>query len=171
MLPRGMELRPDLSDEAGVLPLGFSGEKIDALTAMSLLTEELIDHINGDTSETHPHLVVVDLRNIGYVSAAALGKLGTLDNRLKDANWKMLMVVDDPVLRDVVTMNRLDRRVKLVGRSALPTFVAANAGWPTHPGTSEHEYPVIFTKQELDEMDSEGFTLDDAIRSIEESRR
>ena len=169
MIPPGMELRPDLSDEAGVLSLGFAGEKVDALTAMSVLSEDLFDYL--DTSETHPHLVVVDLRNLGYVSAHALGKLGMLDNRLKNANWKMLMVVDDPVLRDVVSMNRLDKRVTLVGRSELPAFVAANRVWANRPGSSDLKNPVTFTKQELADMDSEGLTLDDAIRSIEESRR
>ena len=171
MIPPGMELRPDLSVAAGVLPLGFAGERVDALTAMRLLSEDLVDLVNGDTSETHPHLVVVDLRNIGYVPAQALGKLGTLDKRLKDSNWKMLMVVDDPVLRDVVSMNRLDRRVTLVGRSELPAFVAAHGVWPLGAGSSELDYPVTFTKDELDEMDSDGITLDEAIRSIEEARR
>jgi anti-anti-sigma factor len=156
MIPQGMELRPALTSQSDALALGFAGEHIpDAIAVRSL--SALIDYVETIPATSAPRLVVVDMRNVESLSTAALGKLQGINKRLSQARWRLLLIVDDPVVRGVIASTGLDRFVKLASSAELGE-------------TASNQPAADFTEAELAEMLAAGHTLDDAIRAIERLR-
>jgi anti-anti-sigma factor len=156
MIPQGMELRPALTAQSDALAFGFAGEHVrdaDAITSLSAL----IEYIDTIASASAPRLVVVDMRNVESLSTSALGKLLAINKRLSQVQWRLFLIIDDPVVREVVASTGLDQFVKLTS--------SAELGQPARNGTA-----ADFTESELAEMIAAGLTLDDAIREIERLR-
>jgi anti-anti-sigma factor len=151
-----MELRPGLTTEPDALAFGFTGERIPAAAAVTTLSA-LIDHVEQSATASSPRLVVVDMRNVETLSTAALGKLIAVNQRLSKVRWRLLLVIDDPVVREVVAATGLDQFVSMTSSDELAK--AARNG-----------QKADFTESELAEMISSGLTLDDAIREIERLR-
>jgi anti-anti-sigma factor len=156
MIPQGMELRPALTGHTDALAFGFAGEHIrdaDALAGLSAL----IEYIDTIATTSSPRLVVVDMRNVESLSTSALGKLIAINKRLSQVRWRLLLIIDDPVVREVVASTGLDQFVKLTTSAELGQ-------------TASNGLAADFTEAELAEMISSGLTLDDAIREIERLR-
>ncbi len=156
MIPQGMELRPALTARTDALAFGFAGERVrdaDALTGLSAL----IEYVDTAATASSPRLVVVDMRNVESLSTTALGKLLAINKRLSQVRWRLLLIIDDPVLREVVASTGLDQFVKLTSSAELAESASRGS-------------MADFTDAELAGMLSSGLTLDDAIRDIERLR-
>src|SRR4051812_2760544 len=108
MIPQGMELRPALTGQSDALAFGFAGEHISDADAVSSLSE-LIEYVERIPPTSVPRRVVVDMRNVDSLSTPALGKLIAINKRLSQVRWRLQLLIDDPVVREVVTSTGLDQ--------------------------------------------------------------
>jgi anti-anti-sigma factor len=169
MVPHGVEVRPELQVRSDVLAFGFPGERIPDTVIVSLLGAELLDHILTTAEIASAGLVVVDLRNVESLPATGFGRLLSLHNRLSQVQRKLVVLVSDPVIREVFSTTRLDRLFLVVANEAeLRDLVKGVAPPAAQPAPQDG---IEFTDRDLAEMDASGITLDDAIRAIEGLRR
>ncbi len=166
MIPQGMELRPTLTTQADALAFGFAGDHVrdaDALLSLSAL----IEYVDELGAASPPRLVVVDMRNVESLSTSALGKLVAINKRLSQVRWRLLLIIDDPVVREVVASTGLNQFVKFksgaeLGASASPARRMV--------GIEGNGWAANFTETQLAEMITSGLTLEDAIREVERLR-
>jgi anti-anti-sigma factor len=156
MIPQGMELRPALTRQSDALTFGFAGDHIRDADAVRSLSA-LIEYVDQIAAAPVPPLVVVDMRNVDSLSTSALGKLIAINKRLSQVPWTLLLIIDDPVIREVVASTGLNQFVKLASSAEISRL-------------SQHTPVADFTESELAEMLSSRITLDDAIREIERLR-
>src|SRR5438094_780680 len=101
MIPQGVEIRSELQVNQ-VLAFGFSGARVADATFVNLLGGELLDYIMTVAAKSPtPSAVIVDLRNVEYLSAAGMGRLFSLQRRLHRVHWQLVLLIEDPVLREV----------------------------------------------------------------------
>jgi anti-anti-sigma regulatory factor len=169
MLPQGVEARPDLQVRSDVLAFGFSGTRIPDQTVASLLGSELLNYIATAAASAPAGLVVVDLRNVDSHSAAALGRLLELRQRLVQIGRKLVLLISDPITRTVFSTTHLDERFFIVTDEAeIRALVEHGTLTPVQAPPDE---PPELTESELTQMEAGGLTLDDAIRVIKGLRR
>jgi hypothetical protein len=121
-------------------------------------------------AETPTRFVVVDMRNVRNLSSAGLGHVLALRRRLQPVPWKMVLLLGDPVLRGVVSATGLGQSFSIVSDEAELRGLL-NGGMPGGAAPSRTGEPDLsFNQEELEAMEREGITLDDAIRAVEALR-
>ena len=169
MIPQGVEVRPELQVRSDVLALGFSGVRAADQTAVSLLEGSLLDYILTTAENAPTGLVVVDLRNIDSLSTTGLGRLRALHKRLGQIRLKLVLLIDDPILREVFSATHLDN-LFMVASSEGELRELVKRCTPIPAPSPSQEAPE-FSESELAGLETAGLTLDDAIRVIEGLRR
>jgi anti-anti-sigma factor len=104
----GFEVRPGLQIRDDVLAVGFPGEHVPADAALGLLEERLPAHVRQTCPGALPRLVAVDMRNVVPFSSTALGKLLAIRKKVTQVGWTLVLVIGDPVFRDLFSVTRLD---------------------------------------------------------------
>jgi anti-anti-sigma factor len=156
MIPPGMELRPALTVQSDTLGFGYAGEHVPDAVAITGLSA-LIDYVETMAPASTPRRVLVDMRNVEGLSTAALGKLLAINHRLRQVDWRLVLIIDDPLVREVLTATGLNQVLQVTSSAVL--------------GLSARQSPADdFTEAELQSMISSGLTLDQAIREIERLR-
>ncbi len=169
MIPQGVEIRPELQLESDVLAFGFSGGDVDD-AAVGILGGALLDHLL-QTATPSTHFVVADLRNLKHLSSVGIGRLLSLHRKLRQVDWKLILLISDPVTREVFAVTSLDRLFSVVAdEAALHDLVNGRLRSAVAPGALEGEEVTDFSEEEIAEMDAAGVTLDDAIRVVERHR-
>jgi len=167
MLPQGVEVRPDLQVNNGVSALGFSGAKVADAVFVDRLGGDFLDYVEKDTESSPARVVVLDMRNVSYLSSAGIGRLLTLSKRLDQADRRLVLVVSDQVIRGVFSLAGLDQVMfQLVANDAELRALFNREPLALAPGQPEIE----FTESELAEMEAGGLTLEDAVLAIEQLR-
>lgn len=93
-----------------------------------ILDETRIQHIGnqlfGLVDEDKRQKIVLDFDNVEYLSSAALGKLITLDKKVKAAGGQLRMCNIRPEIKEVFVITRLDQLFKMFDdqESALEKF-------------------------------------------------
>jgi anti-anti-sigma regulatory factor len=171
VLPRGVEVRPELQAARGVLAFGFAGERVDGDAAVTLLRGELVDLLTEAAQSSPARLVVIDMQNVRSLSANALAGLLSLRRKLRAAGWRMVLHVTDPVTLEVLSVTHPSPMLEVVRDvAALHDLVGNGTGAPA-PAAPETAQPrVEFSAEELAEMAAAGTTLEDAIRLVEQLR-
>jgi len=169
MVPEGIEMRPELSGQSDALAFGFSGGQVSDLVAIKSLLG-LIEHLEKSVEPPQSRLVIVDMRNVSYLDSTSLATLVRLQKRLKERQWQLLLVIDDPTMRELWAVTRLDTLIKIAGSADLAEFVGGQPGSATQTASPSSGRVINFTREELAEMKAAGITLDDAIRAIEPLR-
>jgi anti-anti-sigma regulatory factor len=167
MLPSGIELRPEFSTNREVLAFGFSGKQVNDVQAIELLAKELIEYVDKVTSP--PHFVVLDMRNLARLSFGSLEPLLKIRQRLSKASWRLLLVIDEPAIRDVLIATGLDKVLVIAIDKEVGRLLASSMP-PSQQATVPTDEGVEFTAEELLEITNHGITLDDAIGEIEKLR-
>jgi anti-anti-sigma factor len=169
MLPRGVEVRSLLQVRSDVLAFGFTGERIAEEVVVGLLGGEFLDYIMRLTERSLPGLIVLDMRNVVSLPSTGLACLLSLRKRLSRAGWKLILVINDPILRQVFATANLDR-VFVVAATEAQLRALINGVPPGSPQSPAHQ-AVEFTPPEIAQMEAASLTLDDAIRAVEGLRR
>src|SRR5260370_37951237 len=170
MILQGVEVRPELQVRSDVLAFGFSGERVADHTAVGLLEGSLLDYIVTTAEAAPTGLVVVDLRNVASLSTAGLGRLLALHKRLGQIRWKLVLLISDPITREVFSTTDLDNLFMVAADEAnLRELVQRCTPMPAR--SLSQEAPPEITDVELAEMEAAALTLDDAIRIVEGLRR
>ncbi len=165
MIPQGVEVRPELQLRSDVLAFGFSGKGADS-AAVSLLGKYILTNVDSAS----PGLVVVDMRNVEFLSSTGLGHLLAIHKRLKQVGWKLLLLIHDPLIREFFSSTNLDQVFLVAATEAeLRELVESVTLVPT--ASPSQDEAIEFSESELAEMDATGITLDDAIRAVEGMRR
>ncbi len=166
MIPQGIESRPELQMRSDILAFGFAGVMVPDQTAVSLLKGELRNHILTATENRPAGIVVVDLRNVSSLSTNGLGRLRMLQGDLSEGRWKLVVLLSDPILRQVFLNTKLDHLISIASDEAELRDLITTPGVNLSP----QDAPPDFSESELAEMEAGGITLEDAIRAVEALR-
>jgi anti-anti-sigma factor len=166
MIPQGVEVRPELQVRNDVQAYGFSGKRVPDHTAVSLLGGVLLDYVPTTSESVPTGLVVVDMRNVDSLSTTGLGRLLALHKRLGQVRWKVVLLIGDPIVREVFSATQLDRRFLVAADEGELRELVQCCQPVSVPAVSPGEW-LQFGASELAEMEAGGITLDDAIRAIE----
>jgi len=165
VIPLGIEIRPELQMRSDVLAFGFSGEHVADRTAVSLLAGDMLDYVLTAVERSPTGLVVLDLRNVDSLSATGFGRLLALHKTLALARRKLILLISDPIIRDVLFAIELDHKI-LVAANEVELGEVINR-YTSTPATSSQDEVPMFSESELADMEAAGISLDDAIRVIE----
>ena len=120
-----------------------------------------------DTESPPARVVVLDMRNISYLSSVGIGRLLTLSKRLGQADRRLVLVVSDQVVRDVFSLAGLDQVMfQLVANDA-----ELRALFNREPLALASGQPdVRIYRKRVGGNGGRGLTLQDAIVAIEQLR-
>ena len=169
-MPQGIEIRPQLQIRSDILAFGFSDAHIAGHVGDGLLVGDVLDTILTVVESMPLGVVVVDMRRIDSLLNTDLGQLVALHKRLGQMSWRLAVLVDDPITRQVLAGTDLDRRFLVAAdenelKELLKRYppISDRATWP--------DEPPEFTESEIAEIKAFGTTLDHTIRLIEGLRR
>lgn len=97
--------RIDISEVGDVTIARFVDKKILDETNIQVIGNELFALIDEDGRKK----IILDFAIVEYLSSAALGKLITMDKKVKAAGGKLRLASIRPEILDVFTITRLDK--------------------------------------------------------------
>jgi hypothetical protein len=169
VIPLGIEVRPELEMRSDMLAFGFSGECVADRTAVGLLRDDLLDYILTAAERAPQGFVVVDMRNVNSLCTTDLGRISALQKTLAQVGWKLILLIGDPIIREVLFTTELDRAILIAANKAeLGDLI--NRHTLTPPTSPDDGFPE-FTESELADMEAAGISLDDATKVIEGLRK
>jgi anti-sigma B factor antagonist len=95
----------------------LEAEEIGDVTVVSFMDRKILDEPNiqiiGDqlfslVDDSGRKKLLLNFGNVEYMSSAALGKLITLDRKLKAAGGRLVLCNIDPQIREVFEITKLD---------------------------------------------------------------
>jgi anti-sigma B factor antagonist len=93
-------------------------EEIGNVTIAKFVDKKILDEMNiqiignqlfGLVDEDGRKKIILDFSNVEYLSSAALGKLITMDKKVKAAKGKLRLCCIRPEIKEVFEITRLDR--------------------------------------------------------------
>jgi len=97
--------RLDLEEVNGVTIARFTDKKILDESNIQVIGNQLFSLVDDD----HRSKIVLDFTNVEYLSSAALGKLITLDKKVKAAGGKLRLCAIRSDILEVFKITRLDK--------------------------------------------------------------
>jgi len=162
------EIREELQIREDVLAFGFRGGRLKDGEAFQLISGELLASVQAAENGMHPSLVILDMRQVEFMSSLFTGKLTTLNNVLSKSKWTLVLFGLPRELQDIISLTRLDRPITLASdENELRLLVARTTA---RPYCATDEPSIEFSAEELGEMIATGITLDDVIRDVEQLR-
>ncbi|MCY2963709.1 MAG: STAS domain-containing protein [Planctomycetota bacterium] len=100
----------DIEEVNGVTIARFTDKKILDESNIQIIGNQLFSLIDDD----HRQKVVLDFSNVEYLSSAALGKLITLDKKVKAAQGELRLCAIRKDILEVFKITRLDKLFKIM---------------------------------------------------------
>lgn len=108
-MPTGEARRIDIEDVDDVTIAKFIDKRILDETNIQLIGNQLF----GLVEEDHRHKIILDFTNVEYLSSAALGKLITLEKKVKSVNGQLRLCGIRPMIYEVFAITQLDKMFKI----------------------------------------------------------
>lgn len=102
--------RLDLEEVNDVTIARFTDKKILDESNIQIIGNQLFNLVDED----HRQKIVLDFTNVEYLSSAALGKLITMDKKVKAAGGKLRLCSIRPDIKEVFKITRLDKLFQIV---------------------------------------------------------
>jgi len=97
--------RLDIEEVNGVTIARFTDKKILDESNIQIIGNQLFSLVDDD----HLQKIVLDFTNVEYLSSAALGKLITMDKKVKAAGGKLRLCSIRSDIKEVFKITRLDK--------------------------------------------------------------
>jgi len=102
--------RLDIEEVNDVTVARFTDKKILDESNIQIIGNQLFNLVDED----HRQKIVLDFTNVEYLSSAALGKLITMDKKVKAAGGKLRLCAIRPDIKEVFKITRLDKLFQIV---------------------------------------------------------
>jgi len=102
--------RLDIEEVNGVTVARFTDKKILDESNIQIIGNQLFSLVDED----HRQKIVLDFTNVEYLSSAALGKLITMDKKVKAAGGKLRLCSIRSDIKEVFKITRLDKLFQIL---------------------------------------------------------
>lgn len=102
--------RLDIEEVNGVTIARFTDKKILDESNIQIIGNQLFSLVDED----HRQKIVLDFTNVEYLSSAALGKLITMDKKVKAAGGKLRLCSIRSDIKEVFKITRLDKLFQIM---------------------------------------------------------
>jgi anti-sigma B factor antagonist len=109
----------------GILTVVFDDPRILDETKLEELGRELIETLNKTTEER----VILDFRNVKFMSSSMLGKLVQVHKKAGEFKVKMKLCSIDPEIRQVFKITKLDKLFDIESDEASARAAFMKKGW------------------------------------------
>lgn len=109
----------------GILTIVFDDPRILDETKLEELGRELIEALNKTSEER----VILDFRNVKFMSSSMLGKLVQVHKKAGEFKVKMKLCSIDPEIRQVFKITRLDKLFEIESDEAAARAAFMKKGW------------------------------------------
>jgi anti-sigma B factor antagonist len=112
--------RLEVEDIGDVTVVNFTDRKILDEQNIQLIGEQLFSLVD----EGQRHKILLNFNNVEYLSSAALGKLITLDKKLKGVKGRLILCNIDPQIYEVFEITKLNKvfNIQKEEQAALQAF-------------------------------------------------
>ncbi len=100
----------DLEEVSDVTIARFTDKKILDESNIQIIGNQLFNLVDDD----HRQKIILDFTNVEYLSSAALGKLITMEKKVKAAGGKLRLCAIRPDIKEVFKITRLDKLFQIV---------------------------------------------------------
>jgi anti-sigma B factor antagonist len=109
----------------GILTVVFDDARILDETKLDQVGRDLIDMLNKTTEER----VILDFRNVKFMSSSMLGKLVQVHKKGAEFKVKMKLCSIDPEIRQVFKITKLDKLFDIEADEASARAAFMKRGW------------------------------------------
>jgi anti-sigma B factor antagonist len=109
----------------GILTVVFDDARILDETKLEELSRELMEELNKTTEER----VILDFRNVKFMSSSMLGKLVQVHKKAGEFKVKLKLCAIDPEIRQVFKITRLDKLFEIESDEASARAAFMKRGW------------------------------------------
>jgi anti-sigma B factor antagonist len=109
----------------GILTIVFDDARILDEVKLEQLSTELLEMLNKTTEER----VVLDFRNVKFMSSSFLGKLVQVHKKTVEFKVKLKLCSIDPEIRQVFKITRLDKLFDIEADEAAARAAFMKRGW------------------------------------------
>jgi len=109
----------------GILTVVFEDARILDETKLEQLGRDLMEMLNQSTEER----VILDFRNVKFMSSSMLGKLVQVHKKAVEFNAKLKLCNIDPQIRQVFKITRLDKLFDIEADEATARAAFMKRGW------------------------------------------
>ena len=102
--------RLDIEEVNGVTIARFTDKKILDESNIQIIGNQLFNLVDED----HRQKIILDFTNVEYLSSAALGKLITMDKKVKAAGGKLRLCSIRTDIKEVFKITRLDKLFQIL---------------------------------------------------------
>lgn len=102
--------RLDIEEVNGVTVARFTDKKILDESNIQIIGNQLFSLVDED----HRQKIVLDFTNVEYLSSAALGKLITMDKKVKASGGKLRLCSIRSDIKEVFKITRLDKLFQIL---------------------------------------------------------
>ncbi len=102
--------RLDIEEVNGVTVARFTDKKILDESNIQIIGNQLFSLVDDD----HRQKIVLDFTNVEYLSSAALGKLITMDKKVKASGGKLRLCAIRSDIKEVFKITRLDKLFQIL---------------------------------------------------------
>ncbi len=102
--------RLDIEEVDGVTIARFTDKKILDESNIQIIGNQLFNLVDED----HRQKIILDFTNVEYLSSAALGKLITMDKKVKAAGGKLRLCSIRSDIKEVFKITRLDKLFQIM---------------------------------------------------------
>jgi anti-sigma B factor antagonist len=102
--------RLDIEDVNGVTIARFTDKKILDESNIQIIGNQLFNLVDED----HREKIILDFTNVEYLSSAALGKLITMDKKVKASGGKLRLCSIRSDIKEVFKITRLDKLFQIL---------------------------------------------------------
>lgn len=159
MLNVGIESRPEFQVADDVLAFGLSAGLAAGDSPTSVLNDEAFNQIAKAARKSQAEFVVLDIRNLSKVHSADVDRFMALERALQPLRSKLVLLTADPLSHKFILAVRRGRFFVVNSEAELLNLVRKEE----ECGTTS----IGFTREELEQLNRDGITLDDAIRAVE----
>ena len=120
MTPQPRRRRLEVEDIGDITVVNFVDKKILDEQNIQVIGEQLFSLVD----ELGRRKIVLNFKNVEFLSSAALGKLITLNKKLQQAGGKLILCNIDPQIYEVFEITKLDKFFKIMKeeQAALQAF-------------------------------------------------
>jgi anti-anti-sigma factor len=109
----------------GILTVVFDDARILDETKLEQLSRDLLEMLNKTTEER----VVLDFRNVKFMSSSMLGKLIQVNKKAGEFKVKLKLCSIDPEIRQVFKITKLDKVFDIEADEAAARAAFMKKGW------------------------------------------
>jgi anti-anti-sigma factor len=109
----------------GILTIVFEDARILDETKLDQLSRDLLEMLNKTTEER----VILDFRNVKFMSSSMLGKLIQVNKKAGEFKVKLKFCSIDPEIRQVFKITKLDKVFEIEADEAAARAAFMKRGW------------------------------------------